>query len=1212
MPDTTEPTVEVPGRGGAWPEPEGAPRAAPPAPLRQGYVVAGRYRVERPLGEGGAGRVWLASDLDEGGEVALKVLHRRGRADDGERSALLLRREFFAMRRLEHPATVKVFDAGVLEGAHRYLVMEMVRGRRLDEEVGGRPAGSERALEVMTRLAEVLAFIHARSFVHCDVKAGNVMVTAEGALKLLDFGIMHPLGTRLAGSMVGTPGYMAPEWQRGEPIDGRADLYSLGVLGYYVATGRLPFAGRSPAHLLDAHLLAEPPPPSRHAPVDSALERVVLRLLAKRPEHRYGGAAELLAALAEASGRPPLSAPVAERASYLRVPRAVGRAAEMARLDARLEGARAGRARALFLAAPAGAGKSHLLGEFELRARAYELPFAQGQCRSEGLAPLAPLAQALRALAAATPAALLEPFREPLEGLWRRDAPEGPAGRAAGSALDALVAWLRGLARERAFVVALEDLHWADVATLEHLNVVVRALDGTRGLVVGAFRPDEVDRTSPLHLTFDEGLADRLALPPLDPRGLAELVAGVLGGLEVPPALIERLHAATEGNAFFAVECLRLLIERDELCLVAGRWRAPAGLASLPLPATVGAAVRERASALPPAMLAFFRRLAPAGKQLDLPLVRAVSGLPEPELFAALDEGVGRQFLAHARGRYHFAHDTLQRALYDDTPPAERAGHHRRIAEALGAVGDGAPAAIGYHFARSDEPWRAIEPLVRAGRRARATNALPDATLLLAEAAELLEAHGAYPGRDRLLPALWSELIEGGYTSDPPTCVRYAERLLGAWDTSGLTERGRAEARAALEAARAGDPAAWGERLAGLYRVGPVTEGAALGPREAFVKVEEYRMYECIARGILGQVAEANALLARIETEQAPESPCRAASATARGVMSVHLGRSGPLLGAQRAGVERLLELRRQAFELPRSLAWGLGITTYVYNVMLAQRGEPVDAEAREAAEGVAARYGVPEIAIYHALAELGRAAFTGDGPAFRRLSAEVAERASRLGSPKLPARNAIVFMAPYYFERGELDAADELAATAERMALRLPADRWLGCYVLLYRACAAALRGEAGEAMGRAKEAARRADFRHLTLLHAYESRAALARGDGAAALAAAEAALARATDPGLANPFDEIVARRALAAALGGPAGRGHLERAARLAAATDNILQDGLVHLALAEAWAGEDRGRARASLDRAEARLGRAGAGVWLARAEALRRGALGPD
>ncbi|MCU0684731.1 MAG: protein kinase [Polyangiaceae bacterium] len=1285
-PSTNDPTIRKAAAPVAKPD-EGFTTVAP-SPLCVGYEVAGRYRVERLLGEGGMGRVWLAFDLEEQRQVALKELyHQGGRAADADESVLVLRREFFAMRRLEHPGTVKVYDCGVIEGAHRYLVMEMVWGQRLDHEAGARPLGPARIYDVLIGLAEVLAFIHARSFVHCDVKASNVMVGADGALKLLDFGVMHPLGARADGALHGTPSYMAPEWLREEPIDGRADLYSLGALAYYLAAGRLPFEGRTGVSLFHAHLRLEPPPPSRFAPVDPALERIVLRLLAKRSADRHQDAGELLADLAVAAGRPPPAAPLAARASYLRVPKAVGRDDEMAELGVRLDGAVEGRSRALFLAAPAGVGKSHLLQEFELRVRALEVPFAVGQCRAEGMAPLAPVEQALRALAPATPPRLFGRHRGALIRLLggeaapdrsqagtsatvpRRDRAEAPAstrgrrdssppastrgrrdssppastrgrrdssppastrvrdgdnlppasGRdpsegpvssragAEGSDLEAQIAWVQALAAECPFVLAFEDLHWADAATLERLNLFVRALDGTHGLIVGAFRPDEVDRTSPLHQTFDEGLSDRVGLKPLGAEGLRELVGSALGGLEVPPQLIERLHEVTNGNAFFAIECLRLLIERDVLRLVAGHWQAPGDQWSWPLPASIEDVVRARASALPPELLTFVRRLAPAGKTLELALVRAIGGLPEAALFEALDEGLRRQFLTYSRGRYFFTHDTLQRVLYDDTPAPERAASHLRIAEALEAAGGGDDAArmVGYHFARSSEPARAIAPLVRAGHQARRVNAMLEATLALAEAAELLEIHASYPGRERLLPALWGELIEFGYTGDPPTCVRYARRLLGTWDDAGLTARGRREAFAALAelSAEGGTPAQRGSRLAAFYRGGLAGEG--LGPREVYVKIEEYRMYQCVALGVLGQTRAAAGLLARIEAEQPPESPYRAASATTLGVMSVHTGRSGPLLAAQRAGVERLLSLPRRAGELSRSLAWGLGITTYVYNVMLAQRGEPLDDEARAAGTEVGARYVLPDIALYHALTELGRAAFTGDGPAFRRLSAEIADRAFRLGSPRLPERNAVVFSAPYYLERGELDAAEELAATAERLAKRLPSDRWLGLYVLLYRACVETLRGDLEHTASLAQEAARAAGFRHLTILLAYESRAWLARGERGLARQRAEAALARALDPNFANPFDEIVSRRALAAALDGPAALDHLARAAHLAAATDNVLQDGLVHLAIAEAWAPRDRARAQASLAHAEARLGAAGASVWLKQAAALR-------
>src|SRR5262249_18157673 len=163
------------------------------------------------------------------------------------------------------------------------------------------------------------------------------------------------------------------------------------------------------------------------------------------------------------------------------------------------------------IGAPAGVGKSRLLQELELDARSADLPFALGQCRAEGLAPRAPIEQALRALVAATPSAVLDPLRALLAKLFPGVA--GPStvvfrdpGKEKIAVFEALTRWLRTLAEIGPFVVCFEDLHWADVATLELMNVIIRAVHGSRGLVVATFRSDELSRLSLAFQTLDEAL----------------------------------------------------------------------------------------------------------------------------------------------------------------------------------------------------------------------------------------------------------------------------------------------------------------------------------------------------------------------------------------------------------------------------------------------------------------------------------------------------------------------------------------------------------------------------------------------------------------------------------------------------------------------------------------------------------------------------------
>src|SRR5712672_2382772 len=167
-----------------------------------------------------------------------------------EDSALLFRREYFAMKKLQHPGTVKVFDCGVMETGNRYLTMEVVRGRDLSE-IAAAPLPASEVHRILGRMAQILGFVHSRLFVHCDVKAENIRITDAGDVKLMDFGIMHPIGTRATGKGWGTPEYMAPEWREHGIIDGRTDLYSLGVLGFFLLTRMTPFATEEqprPAH----------------------------------------------------------------------------------------------------------------------------------------------------------------------------------------------------------------------------------------------------------------------------------------------------------------------------------------------------------------------------------------------------------------------------------------------------------------------------------------------------------------------------------------------------------------------------------------------------------------------------------------------------------------------------------------------------------------------------------------------------------------------------------------------------------------------------------------------------------------------------------------------------------------------------------------------------------------------------------------------------
>jgi CheY-like chemotaxis protein len=271
-------------------------------------VLAGKYLLESVIGSGAFGSVYRARHLGLDHRVAVKVL-KAGSASSPE-AAERFRREGVAACRVRHPNAVTVMDFGVTAGGAPFLVMELLDGRSLDAEIErAAPMPASRCAEIVVPLCGVLAEAHQVGILHRDIKPANVFLHKSRVgemVKVLDFGIAKLLDAgqslTVEGGIVGTPAYMAPERFRGATLDGKADVYSIGVLLYQMLSGRLPFQGPDADLLAVAMMhLNEDPPPLKTAGVSAAVEDVVRAALAKDPAHRPG-ALDLGVALALASG----------------------------------------------------------------------------------------------------------------------------------------------------------------------------------------------------------------------------------------------------------------------------------------------------------------------------------------------------------------------------------------------------------------------------------------------------------------------------------------------------------------------------------------------------------------------------------------------------------------------------------------------------------------------------------------------------------------------------------------------------------------------------------------------------------------------------------------------------------------------------------------------------------------------------------------------
>jgi len=272
-------------------------------------AVVGRYRIGEQLARGGMGVVYRASDTHLHRAVALKFLPPHLWVDHAARERLLI--EARAAAALDHPNICTVYEVGETPAGALFLAMPHYEGETLRERLKRGALETDAAVAVATQAARALGAAHARGIVHRDVKPANLMLTANGTVKLLDFGLarLPDVTVTPSGLTPGTIAYMSPERVHGEPADARADLWAMGVVLYEMLTGRRPFDGESEAAVLHAILRHDPRPPSRlRAGVPPAVDDVVARLLRRDREERYRDAAELLADL-ERAGRPERARP---------------------------------------------------------------------------------------------------------------------------------------------------------------------------------------------------------------------------------------------------------------------------------------------------------------------------------------------------------------------------------------------------------------------------------------------------------------------------------------------------------------------------------------------------------------------------------------------------------------------------------------------------------------------------------------------------------------------------------------------------------------------------------------------------------------------------------------------------------------------------------------------------------------------------------------
>lgn len=759
------------------------------------------YHLLHLLGHGGMGEVYLAEDIRTQKRVALKTLLSRSPG-----GTYRFQREFRSIARLKHPHVVEVFSYGLID-QNPYFTMEYIEGCTLKEhmrdwELSFRKndiRATQRLVKtckIMSQICSALYYIHTHSLIHRDLKPANIMVTQDGIVKLMDFGLAREIDTSLAltktGAVIGTVAYMSPEQCKGARLDPRSDLYSLGVLLYEMVTGQKPFIGDRPMDVLFKHIEESPAPPSFVNPnVPPEIESIILRLLEKDPHLRFPNAQDLKRRwdeyLSYLTGET-LASDIADSFGEMKreephwEPRFVGRSLEIERVESALKSEGTDCRHVVLIDGDAGIGKSRLIEEIAQKEKLNGKKVFLARCFPGENLPFRAFSDVMDAISA---------------HLWRSDSNDqlrilGDDGKILARAFpgfgnlvsvqgqpepDSLSSvedrqrlftsvdhLLIRISESQPIILVLDNLQWADQDAVDLLRFVIKAREASHDAqirFVCIFRTEDTSANGPLTDLLadlnDSKSVCRVTVGALDLAGIGMMLQSILASEQPMPQFAGWLYEMTGGNPFFLEEIVVSLLENKTLFRKRSKWNLEIGnnqtiladspaiqFGNLTVPRGIHDVISRRIDSIGDSPKKVLEWAAVAGRRFQFDLLRKMAVDSTEELFDCLDELLHLGIINERRGvddeYFEFDHALMQEVVYDRLSSLRRRVYHRHLAEYFESFESAKrdQDQLAWHWFASDRPFRAPPYLFKSGESAYQRYATAHAIRLYTQAIDVL------------------------------------------------------------------------------------------------------------------------------------------------------------------------------------------------------------------------------------------------------------------------------------------------------------------------------------------------------------------------------------------------------------------------------------------------------------------------------------------